>query len=101
MEAFTVQSFEQMPAALQHVVNELQSIKQLLSTKTEATPEQSDDNKFLTRPEVAEMLRMSLKTLDTYTLNGKVKGHRIGTRVLYKPHEVQEALQKISKNIAA
>jgi len=53
----------------------------------------SDSNKLLSRKEVAELLRISLPTLNNYKNSGILKFHRIGNRVLFKRGEVMEALQ--------
>ena len=50
---------------------------------------------YLSRKEVAERFHISLPTLLQYTKSGKLKGHRIGRRVLYKPIEVENALNPI------
>jgi excisionase family DNA binding protein len=44
-------------------------------------------------------LSISLGTLHTATKAGKIKSHRIGRRVLYKPAEVNAAIQ--SRNFRA
>jgi len=54
---------------------------------------ESDSNKLLSRKEVAELLRISLPTLNNYRNSGILKCHRIGNRVLFKKDEVMEALQ--------
>ena len=53
----------------------------------------SDSNKLLSRKEVAELLRISLPTLNNYKKSGILKCHRIGNRVLFKKGEVMEALK--------
>ncbi len=50
---------------------------------------------YLSRKEVANLFRISLPTLLQYTKTGKLKGHRIGRRVLFKPKEVEAALNPI------
>jgi excisionase family DNA binding protein len=50
---------------------------------------------YLSRKEAAVKLKVTLKTLMDYTMQGKVKGYRIGRRVLYKNHEIDEALKQI------
>jgi excisionase family DNA binding protein len=53
---------------------------------------------YITRQEAADILCITLPTLGSYTLEGKVKGYRIGRRVLYKKHEVEQATTLISTN---
>lgn len=63
-----------------------------------ATPETKDTLKSVTK--AAEYLNVSRTTLATYSKNGVVKSHRIGSRVLYKTSELNEALSVVqtSKN---
>lgn len=55
---------------------------------------------LLTRIDAAKFLRISLPTLNDWTKNGIIKGYRIGNRVLYKSHEIEEALEKITSSKA-
>jgi excisionase family DNA binding protein len=57
-------------------------------------PTQHPDG-YITRKEACDLLCITLPTLSTYTLEGKVKGYRIGRRVLYKKHEVEQATAAI------
>lgn len=52
--------------------------------------------KYLTRREVADLLKITLPTLFDYTRTGKIKGHRIGSRVLYTEEEVTRAVKEIA-----
>lgn len=52
--------------------------------------------KYLTRREVADLLKISLPTLNDYTRTGRIKGHRIGSRVLYSEEEVTKAVKEIA-----
>ena len=54
---------------------------------------ESDNNKLLSRKEVAELLKISLPSLSNYKKSGILKFHRIGSRVLFMKVEVMEALQ--------
>lgn len=60
-------------------------------------PTQQPDG-YITRQEACALLCITLPTLSTYTLEGKVKGYRIGRRVLYKKHEVEQATAAIKIN---
>jgi excisionase family DNA binding protein len=51
--------------------------------------------KYLTRQEVANLLKISLPTLNEYTRTGIIKGSRIGSRVLYGEQEIREAIKEI------
>lgn len=50
---------------------------------------------YLTKKETAQLLRLSLPTLQRLTNSGKIKAYRIGRRVLYQSDEVTEALKSI------
>jgi Helix-turn-helix domain len=51
---------------------------------------------YLTRIEVAKILKISLPSLSTYTKEGWLQSYKIGNRVLYKPEEIDQAIQKLS-----
>ena len=51
---------------------------------------------YLTRKETAERFRISLPTLNEVTKSGRVKGYRVGGRVLYKETETDAALTEIA-----
>jgi excisionase family DNA binding protein len=71
---------------LQKIIPQLQQFKE-------------PEKEYLTRAEVCTKLSISLGTLHTATKAGKIKSHRIGRRVLYKPDEVNAAIQ--SRNFRA
>lgn len=51
--------------------------------------------RFLTRQEVATLLKISLPTLNEYTRTGIIKGSRIGSRILYDEISIKEAVKDI------
>lgn len=51
--------------------------------------------RFLSRQEVATLLKISLPTLNEYTRTGIIKGSRIGTRVLYSEEDIKNAIKEI------
>ena len=55
----------------------------------------SSNEKYATRKEVAERLRISLPTLHTLTKQGKLRAHRMNRRVLYCWDDVEAQLQAI------
>ncbi|NLJ39407.1 MAG: helix-turn-helix domain-containing protein [Candidatus Atribacteria bacterium] len=50
---------------------------------------------YLSRQEVATLLKISLPTLNEYTKTGIIKGSRIGSRVLYSESDIKEAIKNI------
>ena len=75
----------------------LLQIEQLIDTKFSILPQKENyQSGYLSRKEVAKLLKITLPTLHDWTKLGYLKAYKIGTRVLYKPSEVQEALEKAS-----
>ncbi|WP_423148039.1 helix-turn-helix domain-containing protein [Rubrolithibacter danxiaensis] len=60
------------------------------------TPVEVDNTNLLTRVETAQILQISLPTLNTYTKRGLIKSYRIGSKIRYKFAEIEEAL--VSRN---
>ena len=50
---------------------------------------------YKTRKETAEMLSISLPTLNSYTKKKILLGYRLGRRVLYKESEIEKALLRM------
>lgn len=53
-------------------------------------PKQPED--YLTRQEVAEMLKIDLSSLHNWTKKGKLKPYGIGGRVYYKRSDIEASL---------
>lgn len=75
-------------------------LKQIISEVVEEKlskfqPVQKDATKYRSRKEVANLLKISLPTLNEYTKTGKIKAVRFGSRVLYSSEEIEKALQEI------
>ena len=77
-------------------VNELLSqVEQLIDAKISITPKNENNQPdYLSRKEVAKLLKITLPTLHDWTKLGRLRAYKIGSRVLYKPTEVKEALEK-------
>ena len=54
-----------------------------------------DSSRYLTRRQVADKLDLSLPTVDKYSVLGILKGYRIGTRVLFREREVDDAVTQM------
>lgn len=52
-----------------------------------------ENNRYYSRKEVAEILKVTPKTLISYTKQGRIKSHRIGRRILYKQSDIESSLQ--------
>jgi len=66
------------------VKNELDQLKKDFQPK--------QPSEYLTRNEVAEMLRIDLSSVHNWTKKGKLKAYGIGGRVYYKRHEIENAI---------
>lgn len=80
-------------------LNELLSrIEQIIDAKVGITPLKTENKEsgYLSRKEVAKLLRIALPTLHDYTKQGRLKAYKIGSRVLYKEVEVKAALEGIT-----
>jgi excisionase family DNA binding protein len=51
--------------------------------------------RYLSRQEVANLLKISLPTLNEYTRTGIIKGSRVGSRVLYDEVNIKDAIKDI------
>lgn len=56
----------------------------------------ANQTNFLSRQEVAQLLKISLPTLNEWTKLGWLQSYKIGNRVLYKSDEVEAAILKVS-----
>jgi len=55
----------------------------------------NSSEEYLTREETAQLLKITLSTLHSYTKKGTLKGYRLDGRVLYKRSEVEAAPKPI------
>lgn len=53
---------------------------------------------YLSRSEVAELLKITLPTLHDWTKLGWLRSYKIGNRVLYKKNEIEESLERVMFN---
>lgn len=80
-------------------VNELlDKIGQLIDAriKTIQKPETQNPSRFVSRSEVASLLKISLPTLNEWTKLGWLLSYKLGNRVLYKQDEVEQAVSKVT-----
>jgi excisionase family DNA binding protein len=67
--------------------------------KQDPKPKESGNKQiYLNRFEVAELLKISLPTLNNWSKAGTIQSYRIGNRILYKAEEVEQSIQKV-KNL--
>lgn len=68
--------------------------KQLEQLKRDFQPKQP--NEYMTRQEVANMLKIDLSSIYNWTKKGKLTPYGIGGRVYYKRQEIEEAIIRLS-----
>lgn len=77
----------------------LERIGQLVDSKLEVLSQNftsKEQSEFISRHEVAELLKISLPTLNEWTKLGWLKSYKIGARVLYKKQEVINCIDQLS-----
>ena len=75
----------------------LEQIGQLIDAKLGLVqkPTENKQSKFISRLEVAKLLKISLPTLNEWTKLGRLLSYKMGNRVLYNAQEVERALCKV------
>lgn len=72
----------------------LQGVKdQLEELKKQYQPKEPEE--FLSRAEVAKLLKVDISTVHNWGKAGKLKRHGLGNRVYYKRSEVEQAIQEL------
>ena len=80
------------PQQLLKPIKELQ--KQIEDLKKNYQPKEPTE--YLTRSEVAEMLKIDISTVHNWTKRGILTSYGIGKRVYYKRKEIEKAIQKLN-----
>lgn len=70
----------------------LEGVRSILKDVNKPQPE----NKYITREQVCDLLRIDKSTLWNWTKKGKLKSYGIGARVYYKLHEVEFAIKPLN-----
>ena len=71
-------------AILQGVKNQLEELKQSYQPK--------EPEEFLSRAEVAKLLKVDISTIFNWGKAGKIKRYGLGNRVYYKRSEIERAI---------
>ena len=90
----TVQFIQVTPQQLQDAIIEGVNFK-LEDLKKNFQPK--EPNEYLSRNDVAEMLKIDLSTVHNWTKKGILQSYQIGGRVYYKRKEVDNAIVKLKK----
>ena len=81
---------EQINSLFQGLQNQLTELKESFEPKT--------PTEYLTRAEVADLLKCDLSTLHNWTRKGKLIPYGIGNRVYFKRSEIELVLVPFGKN---
>lgn len=88
-----IQLLQITPEQLQQAI--LEGVKkQLEDLKKEFQPKVPDI--YMTRSEVASMLKIDLSTVHNWSKSGKLKPYGIGNRVYFKREEVEGSIKKLN-----
>ena len=84
-----IQFIQSSPEELEeHLFNRL--TVSLDNLKSEFQPKEPTE--YLTRNEVAQLLKVDLSTVHNWTVKGKLRSYGIGNRVYYKRKELEQSL---------
>ena len=72
------------------------AVSEALTAFTPYPPQPPTEPRYLSRKETAARLGVTLTTLWERTRTGEITAHKFGSRVLYKPDDVEAALTKVS-----
>lgn len=87
-----VQFIQTTPEQLQKAI--LEGVKLQLE-ELKKTFEPKTPTEYLTRAEVADMLKVNISTIFNYGKSGKLQRHAIGNRIYFKRSEVEAAIIKL------
>ena len=88
----TVQFISVTPEQLQKAI--IEGVKtQLQDLKKHFQPKEPTE--YLTRNEVAEMLKINLSSVHNWTKKGTLKSYQIGGRVYYKRSEIDNSIDEL------
>ena len=97
METIQINSLEQVPGAINLIFKRFDELQAQLNNKPSQLPTTVAPDELLTRQQAADVLKVSLPTLNELTKSGALKAYRIpGTnRPRYKTSDVTAALTAI------
>ena len=87
-------TFDSLPNMVSMLINEVVILsKQVAEIDKKIEPKAPTD--YLTRSDVAKMLKCDLSTIHNWTKKGKLKSFSIGNRIYYRRHEVEDSIKEI------
>lgn len=77
----------------------LEAVQEIVRTEVNKAllESQPKTQKYYTKAEAAEKLNICLASIHLWTKQGKIKAHKVGSRVLYKESDLEDALIKVNK----
>lgn len=73
-------------------------IEQIIDTKICVKQQKTQPvSDYVTRQEVCSILKITLPTLNHYSKEGFLTSYKIGSRVLYKKSEINEAIETLAQ----
>jgi len=91
-------TFEQLPQKVSQLCESNEQIKNEL-TEIKKNLQPKEPTEYLTRKEVAVLLKCDLSTVHNWTKSGKLKAYYLGDRVYYKRFEIDSAMVLILKKV--
>lgn len=85
--------FEAIDKKMSELEKHLLDIKKLVNTP----PSEEPETKYLTRQDVADMLKIDLSSVHNWTNKSILKAYQLGGRVYYKLHEIEAAIVELKK----
>jgi hypothetical protein len=73
---------------------DLEVFRALIREELAAMKPQKEEPKFYTREEAAQLLKITLPTLHSWTVKGLIRKSKIQNRVLYEDSEIERMILK-------
>lgn len=87
-------TYNEIPAGITEILQRMETMETNLERFINGHKPSPPDS-YITRLEAANILHITLPTLLKWTMEEKIKGYRIGRRVLYKKNEIEGAVTAI------
>ena len=89
MQTIQLQLPEEYQSDIQYIKSEIKDLKKNFQPK--------EPTEYLTRNEVAKLLKIDLSSVHNWTKKGILQSYQIGGRVYYIRKEVEDAIVKLKK----
>lgn len=95
MQTQTIQITQLSPDQFEERVRN--AVKSQLDILTKEFKKEAPQEQYLTRKEVADMLKIELSTLHNWCKKGKLKPYGIGNRVYFLRSDIEKALKPLTQ----